>query len=119
MYMKIQALRPGNENIKSNLDIINDVIKTTSIPLGFDSIESYKRCFLETLVNSSYFGYVENNATNALISDPLFLNMLAGSEKIDRLLTRNLENDAAARMILPSLAKGTQESFDKYLILQQ
>ncbi len=113
MYMKIQALRPGSENISSNLNIINDVIKTTSIPLGFDSIESYKRCFLETLINSQYYAYVENNATNALISDPLFLNMLAGSEKIDRLLTRNLENDAAARMILPSLAKGTQESFDK------
>ena len=115
MYRRINSLRPGTQDIESNLRIIDDVIRTVSAPLSFGSVQNYKTCFIKTLMKSQIFSQLDNNAINKLISEPIFLNELAGNEKIDILLTLNLDNDIAARAILPSLTKGTQESFNKIL----
>ena len=111
--LRIKALKPGDSNIESNKSIINNIIEETRVPSIFGSIEQYKEVFIKTLINSPVFAQLDNNVTAELINEPIFLNALAGSSKIDNLLIKNLDSDISARALLPKLVGGTQESFNK------
>ncbi len=115
VYMRVQALQPGSQNFESNKRIINDIKNTTSPPAIFSTSEIFKEVFLNTLMKSPIYSQLGNDITFELIKDPVFLNKLAGSTKIDSLLTMNLDTDSKARMLLPYLTSGTQQSFDKIM----
>lgn len=115
VYMRVQALQPGSQNFESNKRIINDIKNTTSPPAIFSTSEIFKEVFLNTLMKSPIYSQLGNDITFELIKDPVFLNKLAGSAKIDSLLTKNLDTDSKARMLLPYLTSGTQQSFDKIM----
>ena len=115
VYTSVQALQPGSQNYNSNKKIIDDIIKTTSPPAIFASSEQFKEVFLNTLMKSPIYSQLENDIIFELIKDPVFLNKLAGSTRIDSLLTKNLDTDSTARMILPYLTSGTQQSFNKIM----
>lgn len=115
VYTSVQALQPGSQNYNSNKKIINDIIKATSYPAIFASSEQFKEVFLNTLMKSPIYSQLGNDIIFELIKDPVFLNKLAGSTRIDSLLTKNLDTDLTARMILPYLTSGTQQSFDKIM----
>ena len=113
MYMYIKALKAGDKNINENIRIIKHVIDLKIAPSSFTTVENFKICFINTLMESDVFNELDNNAIFALIKEPIFLNALAGNAKIVSLLTKNLDNDISARQILPVLTKGTIDSFDK------
>ena len=115
VYMRVQALQPGSQNFESNKRIINDIKNTTSPPAIFSTSEIFKEVFLNTLMKSPIYSQLGNDITFELIKDPVLLNKLAGSAKIDSLLTMNLDTDSKARMLLPYLTSGTQQSFDKIM----
>ncbi len=90
-------------------DLVDDAI---DIPEGYDSLESYKRDFTRTLIESQTIDTLTNGTVFVMTKDSVMLEELIGCKKLINLLVKNLKNPNFQSDLVDRLSSCSLHEFD-------